>query len=100
MNAIGFVNKAKKEGVLIMGIRHKAKSINNPDKRVTLISEYAEQNFPTTPLLDYASEVEQITTNKEPNLKLIVDGCIALCFVDLSRHRLDKFNYSGSIFQF
>ena len=82
-----FVNKAKKEGVLIMGIGHRVKSINNPDKRVTLISEYAKQNFPTTPLLDYAREVEQITTKKKPNLILNVDGCIALCFVDLLRHR-------------
>jgi len=81
-----FVNKAKKEGVLIMGIGHRVKSINNPDKRVTLISEYAKQNFPTTPLLDYAREVEQITTKKKPNLILNVDGCIALCFVDLLRH--------------
>lgn len=81
-----FVNKAKKEGVLIMGIGHRVKSINNPDKRVTLISEYAKQNFPTTPMLDYAREVEQITTKKKPNLILNVDGCIALCFVDLLRH--------------
>jgi len=81
-----FVNKAKKEGVLIMGIGHRVKSINNPDKRVTLISEYAKQNFPTTPLLDYGREVEQITTKKKPNLILNVDGCIALCFVDLLRH--------------
>merc|ERR1719318_794513 len=81
-----FVNKAKKEGILIRGIGHRVKSINNPDKRVTLISEYAKQNFPTTPLLDYAREVEQITTKKKPNLILNVDGCIALCFVDLLRH--------------
>ena len=82
-----FVNKAKKEGVLIMGIGHRVKSINNPDKRVSLISEYAKQHFPSTPLLDYAREVEQITTKKKPNLILNVDGCIALCFVDLLRHR-------------
>jgi len=81
-----FVNKAKKEGVLIMGIGHRVKSINNPDKRVTLISEYAKEHFPCTPLLDYAREVEQITTKKKPNLILNVDGCIALCFVDLLRH--------------
>jgi len=81
-----FVNKAKKEGILVMGIGHRVKSINNPDKRVTLISEYAKEHFPTTPLLDYAREVEQITTKKKPNLILNVDGCIALCFVDLLRH--------------
>eukprot|EP00092_Neocalanus_flemingeri_P022080 GFUD01023949.1.p1 GENE.GFUD01023949.1~~GFUD01023949.1.p1 ORF type:complete len:1085 (-),score=306.08 GFUD01023949.1:345-3599(-) len=81
-----FVNKAKKEGILIMGIGHRVKSLNNPDMRVVVISEYAKEHFPCTPLLDYAREVEQITTKKKPNLILNVDGCIALCFVDLLRH--------------
>ena len=87
MTANDFVNKMKKEGKLIMGIGHRVKSINNPDKRVTLISDFAKQNFPNTPMLDYARQVEQITTKKKPNLILNVDGCIALCFVDLLRHR-------------
>jgi len=86
MTANDFVNKMKKEGKLIMGIGHRVKSINNPDKRVTLISDFAKQNFPNTPMLDYARQVEQITTKKKPNLILNVDGCIALCFVDLLRH--------------
>merc|ERR1711963_650357 len=81
-----FVNNTKKEGRLIMGIGHRVKSLNNPDKRVTLVAEFAKENFPCTPLLDYAGEVEQITTKKKPNLILNVDGCIALCFVDLLRH--------------
>jgi len=86
MTANDFVNKMKKEGKLIMGIGHRVKSINNPDKRVTLISDFAKANFPSTPMLDYARAVEQITTKKKPNLILNVDGCIALCFVDLLRH--------------
>merc|ERR1712137_283553 len=86
LTANDFVNKMKKEGKLIMGIGHRVKSINNPDKRVTLISDFATQNFPSTPMLDYARQVEQITTKKKPNLILNVDGCIALCFVDLLRH--------------
>jgi len=81
-----FVNNTKKEGRLIMGIGHRVKSINNPDKRVTLVAEFAKKNFPSTPLLDYARQVEQITTKKKPNLILNVDGCIAVCFVDLLRH--------------
>ena len=76
-----FVNKAKKEGVLIIGIGHPVKSINNPDKRIILISEYAKEHFLHTPLLDYARKVEQITTKKKPNLILNEDGFIALCFV-------------------
>jgi len=86
LTANDFVNKMKKEGKLIMGIGHRVKSINNPDKRVTLISDFAKQNFPRTIMLDYARQVEQITTKKKPNLILNVDGCIALCFVDLLRH--------------
>ena len=82
-----FVNNTKKEGRLIMGIGHRVKSLNNPDKRVTLVADFAKENFPCTPLLDYAREVEQITTKKKPNLILNVDGCIAVCFVDLLRQR-------------
>jgi len=81
-----FVNKTRKEGKLIMGIGHRVKSINNPDKRVTLIKEFVMENFPQTPLLNYALEVEKITTSKKPNLILNVDGCIAVSFVDLLRH--------------
>jgi ATP citrate (pro-S)-lyase len=84
-----FVNKTRKEGRLIMGIGHRVKSINNPDKRVTLVKEFALENFPKASLLEYALEVEKITTSKKPNLILNVDGCIAVCFVDLLRHRYD-----------
>lgn len=80
------VNKTRKEGKLIMGIGHRVKSINNPDKRVTLVKEFVKDNFPKSPLLDYALEVEKITTSKKPNLILNVDGCIAVSFVDLLRH--------------
>ena len=82
-----FVNKTRKEGKLIMGIGHRVKSINNPDKRVTLVKQFALENFPKASLLEYALEVEKITTSKKPNLILNVDGCIAVCFVDLLRHR-------------
>ncbi|KAJ8786891.1 hypothetical protein J1605_023323 [Eschrichtius robustus] len=59
-----FVNKMKKEGKLIMGIGHRVKSINNPDMRVQILKDYVRQHFPATPLLDYALEVEKITTSK------------------------------------
>ena len=47
--------------------------------------EFAQKHFPATPLLDFALQVEQLTTAKRPNLILNVDGCIAVCFVDLMR---------------
>lgn len=38
--------------------------INNPDMRVQILKEYVKEHFPATPLLDYAMEVEKITTSK------------------------------------
>ena len=67
----------------MQGIGHRVKSLNNPDGRVTKLSDFAKNNFPATPLFDYARQVERITTSKKPNLILNVDGCIATLFVDL-----------------
>lgn len=60
--------------------------LNNPDKRVEIIKNFVKKDFPTTPLLDYALEVEKITTSKKPNLILNVDGVIGVAFVDLLRN--------------
>lgn len=43
-------------------------------------------HFPNTALLDYAEAVEVVTTSKKDSLILNVDGCIAVCFVDLLRN--------------
>lgn len=32
--------------------------------RVKILKDYAKMHFPSTPLVDYALEVEQITTTK------------------------------------
>ena len=37
-------------------------------------------------MLDYAIAVETVTTSKKDNLILNVDGCVAVCFVDLLRN--------------
>ena len=68
-----------------MGIGHRIKSRTNPDKRVTILIDYARQHFPSASLLDYALEVEKITTAKKDNLILNVDGAIGVLFVDLLR---------------
>ncbi|XP_026181163.1 ATP-citrate synthase [Mastacembelus armatus] len=80
-----FVNKMKKEGKLIMGIGHRVKSINNPDMRVQILKDFVKQHFTSSQLLDYALDVEKITTSKKPNLILNVDGFIGVAFVDLLR---------------
>ncbi|KAG6836412.1 hypothetical protein H0H93_008213 [Arthromyces matolae] len=80
-----FVDNSRKANKLISGIGHKIKSVNNPDLRVELVKEYVRKNFPSHSLLDYALAVEKVTTAKKDTLILNVDGCIAVCFVDLLR---------------
>merc|ERR1711920_443433 len=75
-----FIEKMKKTNQLIMGIGHRIKSLANPDQRVVIIKEYAKKHFKSTPVLDFALEVEQLTTRKRANLILNVDGCIAVSF--------------------
>ena len=81
-----FVDGMRKGNKLIPGIGHRIKSRNNPDLRVELVKEYVLANFPSHKLLDYALAVETVTTSKKDNLILNVDGCIAVCFVDLIRN--------------
>jgi ATP-citrate lyase alpha-subunit len=78
-----FVEEMKEKGIPIPGIGHRVKSLRNPDKRVTLLVDYAKQYFPKTNYLDYALEVEKITTSKKENLILNVDGCTGVLLVDL-----------------
>ena len=81
-----FVDQARQENKLILGIGHLIKSKTNPDMRVVLVKEYAKSHFPATPILDYALQVEELTTQKKDNLILNVDGAIGVLFVDLLRH--------------
>ncbi len=67
----------------IPGIGHRIKSVQNPDVRVQLLKEFVFKNFPKHPHLDFALEVEKITTAKRNNLILNVDGCIGITFLDL-----------------
>ena len=67
----------------IPGIGHRIKSVQNPDMRVQLLKQFIMENFPKHPHLDYALEVEKLTTSKRNNLILNVDGCIGITFLDL-----------------
>jgi ATP citrate (pro-S)-lyase len=80
-----FVDYMKKSNQLIMGIGHRIKSLSNPDQRVEIVKNFAKKNFKRTSILEFALAVEQITTKKRANLILNVDGCIAVCFVDMLR---------------
>jgi len=81
-----FVDTMRKQNKLIPGIGHRVKSRNNPDLRVELVKEFVKKRFPNHKLLDYALAVETVTTSKKDNLILNVDGCVAVCFVDLLRN--------------
>jgi len=87
-----YVNSMKKKGINIQGIGHRVKSVTNPDMRVTELKRYVKGNFKSTKLLDYALEVEAITTQKKGSLILNVDGCIGITFVDLLWSMPDLFS--------
>ncbi len=78
-----FVAEMKRLGTTIPGIGHRIKSLDHPDKRVELLKNYAYKHFPETKYLDFAVEVEKVTTEKKNTLILNVDGCIGVSFLDL-----------------
>lgn len=78
-----FVKEMKQNNIKIPGIGHRVKSLENPDGRVTLLIEYARNNFPKTDLLDFALSVQTVTTQKKSNLILNVDGTIGVLMVDM-----------------
>jgi len=85
ISADDFVKEMKMKGIRIPGIGHRIKSVQNPDKRVQLLVDYACRNFASTEYLNYALEVEKITTAKRGNLILNVDGCVGVLFLDLMK---------------
>ena len=79
------VKDMKSKNVNIQGIGHRIKSVTNPDVRVTILKNYVKKHFPITETLDYALEVEKLTTAKRNNLILNVDGCIGVSCCDMLR---------------
>ncbi len=98
-----FLSHMKKQGIPIPGIGHRIKSLKNPDLRVTGLMNFAAENFPATPLLDYARTVEALTTSKKENLILNVDGTIGILMVDMWRalgyeeDEINEFIASGTL---
>jgi ATP citrate (pro-S)-lyase len=85
LSAQEFVDHCRRNKELIMGIGHKIKSLDNPDMRVVIVKEFVKKYFESSQILDYACQVELLTTKKKANLILNVDGAIACAFVDLLR---------------
>ncbi len=98
-----FLAYMKKKGIPIPGIGHRIKSLKNPDLRVKGLMDFAAENFPATPLLDYARTVEALTTSKKENLILNVDGTIGILMVDMwhalgyPEQEIDEFISSGTL---
>jgi ATP-citrate lyase alpha-subunit len=103
LNPKEFLKYMKSEGVPIPGIGHRIKSLKNPDLRVTGLMNFASENFPSTPLLNYARTVEALTTSKKENLILNVDGTIGILMVDMwralgySEDEINEFIESGTL---
>lgn len=79
---VELVKEMKQKWVYIQWIGHKVKSIYDPDIRCKLMQDLAE-TFPDTTHLQFALWVEEITTQKKPNLILNVDGHIAALLCDM-----------------
>ncbi|MBT5856091.1 ATP citrate synthase [bacterium] len=90
MSPHAFVDYMKQEGLAIPGIGHRIKSTKNPDLRVESLKKFAKDNFPDTLTLNFALEVEKVTTSKKPNLILNVDGAVGVLLVDMWKN----LNYS------
>ena len=67
----------------VPGIGHRVKSVKNPDKRVSELDSHVKCLSIPMPHLDFALQVEKITTAKKDTLILNVDGTIAAILVDL-----------------
>ena len=90
----GFLSWMKDNVGPVPGIGHRVKSLKNPDKRVKYLVEYVKNHTTLhTPCLDFALEVEKVTTAKKDNLILNVDGTIGCILVDLNfpEHSLNGF---------
>ena len=74
------VEEMARQKIPIPGIGHKKYNIGLPDPRVTLLTASLTDGQAT--FLDYAHEIERITTKKGSSLILNVDGAIAACLLD------------------
>ena len=83
MSVDEFLAYMKKTVGPVPGIGHRVKSVRNPDKRVKELVSYVKSLGIPTPHLDFALEVEKVTSVKKDNLILNVDGTMAAVLVDL-----------------
>lgn len=76
-----FVEAFSEHGGVMPGIGHKKYRIDMPDPRVTALRAFAASSSDS--YLDFALDVQEVTTSKKGNLILNVDGAIAAIMLDL-----------------
>lgn len=81
MNPAAFVEEFAARREYIQGIGHKKYRIDMPDPRVAELKKFAEK-LEKKRFINFALEVEKITTDKKGNLILNVDGTIAALLLD------------------
>jgi len=80
--AAAFVEARTQGGQLLAGIGHRKYRVGIPDPRVEALSEFATL-LKKHPHYDFARAVENITTGKNGNLILNVDGVMAALLLDV-----------------
>lgn len=80
--AAAFVEKKTRGGQLLAGIGHRKYRVGIPDPRVAAIAEFATL-LSAHPHYDFARAVEGVTTGKNGNLILNVDGVMAALLLDM-----------------
>ncbi len=85
-DAAAYVEAKNKSGVLLSGIGHRKYRVGIPDPRVAALSEFASL-LSKHPHYDFARAIEAVTTGKNGNLILNVDGVMAALLLDLLQEK-------------
>lgn len=85
-DAATYVEARNKAGSLLSGIGHRKYRVGIPDPRVAALSEFATL-LTTHPHYDFARSIEAVTTAKNGNLILNVDGVMAALLLDLLQEK-------------
>jgi ATP citrate (pro-S)-lyase len=81
-----FVETRNKTGTLLSGIGHRKYRVGIPDPRVAALSEFSTL-LSKHPYYDFARAIETVTTAKNGNLILNVDGVMAALLLDLLQEK-------------
>ena len=81
-DVVAFVEEKTKRGELLSGIGHRKYRVGIPDPRVAALGEFATL-LKKHPHYDFARAVERVTTAKNGNLILNVDGVMAALLLDM-----------------